>query len=118
LPDGSCVQCLDNIDCGAAQPICDPDGFDCRAGCTSNAQCTGDTPICNTTASSCVQCLGNSDCAPQPGKFCSGGGRCVECLSNSDCPQAKPTCHAGACVQCFRPKDCPKSQGCNSGVCQ
>jgi hypothetical protein len=51
-PDGSCVQCLDNIDCGAAQPICDPDGFVCRAGCTSNAQCNGSTPLCNTTASS------------------------------------------------------------------
>lgn len=48
---GACVACLSNADCGLAAPICDPTTFECRIGCTSNAQCPGqlcdlDTAVC------------------------------------------------------------------------
>lgn len=32
------------------------------SGCTTNADCSGSTPVCNTTSKACVACMANSDC--------------------------------------------------------
>ncbi|WP_146652506.1 hypothetical protein [Labilithrix luteola] len=49
---GRCVKCRANDDCGRAAPICDPKTFDCRVGCTSNAQCPG--RVCDATTATCA----------------------------------------------------------------
>jgi hypothetical protein len=97
----TCVACLANSDCGTTAPICDQRTFMCRAGCTSNAQCTttGMT-VCDTTASRCVQCAQASDCSGMT-PFCEAN-RCVQCTvgltpdAGAGCP-AGMTCRLGAC---------------------
>lgn len=86
------------------------------SACTSNAQCAYPTPVCDTSAGSCVQCLVISECAAQPGTVCSlgacvcpttgesfcaakggQGDRCVDlATSSNDCGSCGHACF-GAC---------------------
>ena len=113
--NGKCVQCFSNSDCPATQPICDPEELRCKAGCTSDAQCTGSqTPHCNLQASECVQCLTAADCSATPATpACDSHGRCAVCATNADCANkaGTPFCttdrEVAQCVACLRDQDCP-----------
>lgn len=52
LARGECAACTSNEDCGVAAPICDPVTFECRTGCTSDAQCPGTT--CDVATARCT----------------------------------------------------------------
>lgn len=87
--------------------------------CTSNSDCSGNTPICNTTTGTCVQCLENNDCPA--GQICQNN-ECVvgtACSSNSDCSGSTPYCDTttGTCVQCIENSDCSSGQACSNNVC-
>ncbi len=47
-----CEACSSNDDCGLAEPICDPASRRCRVGCTSDAQCPGQS--CDPRTARCV----------------------------------------------------------------
>lgn len=49
---GKCVACISNDDCGHSAPICDPITYSCRVGCSSDAQCPGQT--CDMQSALCV----------------------------------------------------------------
>ena len=98
----TCAACVSNSDCGTTAPICDQRTFMCRAGCTSNAQCTmmGAT-VCDTMTSMCVQCAQNSDCSGMT-PYCTFG-RCAQCVvgaapdAGGGCGMGR-TCRGGTCV--------------------
>jgi Cys-rich repeat protein len=101
-----------------AKPICEPGRFVCVEGCTSDAQCSGSTPVCNVAKAGCVECGANTDCASQSGKFCDPDGACVACLVGNQCPTATPICSNEACVQCATVADCPSGAlFCLNGTC-
>lgn len=115
------MQCTSNLDCGAATPICDPQELQCRAGCSSNAQCPNkDRAICDVKNSDCVQCLTNTDC-PLTAPVCGKDNRCGNCASNQDCKNpAAPYCFqdTASCVQCSTDKQCPtNAPNCQKNVC-
>jgi Cys-rich repeat protein len=115
------VQCLANSDCGAGAPICDPGEFQCRAGCTDDAQCKAPTPRCNTALSRCVECSTAADC-PATAKACNAEGRCVACATNADCAAPTPLCDTNdlrRCVQCLQDRDCTTAGAtkCEKGTC-
>ena len=89
--DGSCVQCVDNQQCGANQ-ICDTYKKVC-VQCTQKSDCpSGFT--CNQTGECEATCTQKSDCAES--KFCSTGKKCVDCLADTDCANGL-VCQNGVC---------------------
>jgi hypothetical protein len=96
------------------------------AGCDTDTDCGGLTPICADGA--CVSCRRESDC--DDARLCSERGLCVACVADSDCGDAArcvgnrcvaecdaaspcdeedaPMCDAlsGVCVDCVRDEDC------------
>lgn len=103
-----------------------------HGGCTSNANCTAQLPLCDTQSGSCVQCLAASDCTT--GQTCNldihrcalrctsnanctttsqpycdtTRGLCVGCLANTNCASDTPYCDtsAGTCVACLNDSGC------------
>ena len=61
---GSCVECLQASDCGDGQR-CDDLTRACITdqGCTSDFNCGGTTPVCETSSQVCVQCVVDAHCA-------------------------------------------------------
>jgi hypothetical protein len=75
-PGGAaCLARGDGVDAGAGYSV--DGGKSGVASCTSNAQCTSPTPICDTTRSMCVQCT-----ADQPGAC---GGTTPACGDDDTC---------------------------------
>lgn len=71
--------------------------------CTSNMQCSGNTPVCNGTY--CVACSGNNCTA---GTVCAVSGACVECTTSNTslCTTEEPACSAAnTCVECTASDD-------------
>jgi hypothetical protein len=66
---GACVnQQTDGNNCGLCGFVCQT-GYSCvngtcsaTTGCTSDSQCSGATPYCDTPIATCVQCLVEPDC--------------------------------------------------------
>jgi hypothetical protein len=114
------------------------------ASCTSDANCGGATPRCDTAASRCVACLETLDCDDdqvcalpaarcvssclvtggcsdeQP--VCDSAGICRGCEVDDECPSGAPRCNSdGACVECRAASDCaeePDAPFCSaSGEC-
>ena len=101
---GQCVECIDNTGCtaspakgfcvgnactGCTAAICagrtdgktacaTTGGFvgQCVA-CTSNAQCSGTTPICNTAADTCRSCANDGECSAIGPGVCMTDGHCA-----------------------------------------
>ncbi|HTB56634.1 MAG TPA: isopeptide-forming domain-containing fimbrial protein [Polyangia bacterium] len=72
-------------------------------GCASNADCSGATPYCLTTASPrvCVACLSNANCGGTTPTCDPATHACRACAGDSECTGATPACEAsGACGQC------------------
>jgi hypothetical protein len=109
-----------NVCTGTSRPVC-AGGTTC-VQCTGNSNCSGSTPVCNTSTNTCVGCVGNSDC-PAAKSVCSGG-TCVQCTGDGNCSSPNPRCYNNACVQCTLTSDCTPSFGagstCNSSshACQ
>jgi len=95
---------------GALQGIC--------VDCTRDAQCSGETPICNRTKGSCVECSSSDHCAGQTPICDIEQSRCVKCngdrgsrASNPCTSAAAPLCtlsgtKQGTCTKCAADADC------------
>jgi uncharacterized repeat protein (TIGR01451 family)/MYXO-CTERM domain-containing protein len=71
--------------------------------CTTNAQCSGATPVCNTAASPkvCVACLTNQNCSTNAPVCNTTTHTCGPCVNDASCPASLPACLAsGACGLC------------------
>jgi hypothetical protein len=106
--------CASSTDCNAAQPFCTSSQL-CEATCDANTECPGfggsaDETICSNGA--CVQCVMNSDCSGGTPVCDTSTNACVQCGSNSDCNATDPVCSNNVCVGCGSDSDC------SSGVCE
>jgi hypothetical protein len=93
-----CVGCRTSADCSGATPICDSTTRSCRACDSMSAtDCTGATPACAVTganAGRCVRCTSTNRAA------CTGAtplcsdttNQCFGCNTNADCSGATPIC--------------------------
>lgn len=71
----------------------DADGAPSDAGCTSNAQCTAPSGVCDPSSKSCVECLPSDDHCGL-GLYCSSKKKCVPgCKTSDDC--RSPVADAG-----------------------
>ncbi len=100
---GACIEanCRTNADCGEA--LCT--AHHC-AGCTRDADCPNETPICNIGSATCVeatQCAGVT-----PGDACPVNDRDVCCGSG---PSA--ICLSGCCTD----ENCGSDESCTAGIC-
>ncbi|HTR54236.1 MAG TPA: right-handed parallel beta-helix repeat-containing protein [Kofleriaceae bacterium] len=68
------------------------------AACTSSAQCSGATPVCDTSSSTCVACMG-SDLGACAGTMpvCGTDNTCQACSKHSDCGAMGACLPTGAC---------------------
>lgn len=126
LDTGACVECIEDANCPADQPICSPEHGTCGR-CASNADCGAAAPICDLSDGECRECIIDSQCVdgglcddhhckagckddsecPSQKPFCAPNFQCTECLANSDCPTTRPFCNAnGQCGQCIVSADC------------
>ncbi|NOY91680.1 MAG: hypothetical protein GXP55_10805 [Deltaproteobacteria bacterium] len=85
---GSCAPCANTADCASVSglPACDTGASpNTCVECLDDTNCGGGTPRCNTTTQVCVECLVNADCGGST-SFCKPSTNiCVECLNNGDC---------------------------------
>ena len=79
--------------------------------CTSNADCGGSTPVCDTVDGLCVPCSSDLECAsidPSAG-ICSPSGACVPgCSTDGDCSGDTPFCNGATnvCEACATNAQC------------
>ena len=89
---GKCEGCASDSNCSGATPACSPSTSTCVA-CTSanTSACTGTTPLCNTSANTCGACTGDL-----------GSSGAIPCISTS-----APFCASGGgCGKCVNNTDC------------
>lgn len=105
--------------CNANQPC--PAGQVCGANgqcvqCTTDANCSGATPRCDTTTNRCVPCLpGATDNCPM-GQYCRADFVCERgCKSGADCPSGMCVNHS--CTGCTNDNQCAAGSVCQSGTC-
>ena len=92
LPAGS--DCQDNLSCVFGTCI--------LATCTSDGDCPGEVPRCETTAAMCVECLDSSECGDQ---ICNASFQCAACVSDDECLDG--FCDDGSCRATIVPKFLP-----------
>ncbi len=88
--------------------------------CSSNRDCTGLTPFCNTTTSECQQCVNDSNCPGSLPVCTSPNNVCVECTANTHCNSPlRPLCNVSSkiCAECILDTDCLGEDLCIVGVC-
>jgi MYXO-CTERM domain-containing protein len=106
---GQCVACTSTNACaGGVTCIQSNDDLDdscAPTACTTNANCSGNTPVCDTGTLKCRACTANADCAaPTPVCMTTAGnpkkGACVACVADTDCTAPTPRCDttANVCV--------------------
>ncbi|MBL9038876.1 MAG: hypothetical protein JNG84_10200 [Archangium sp.] len=133
----TCVGCLGDGDCATGKvcrnQVCVAGcntGQPCPAGqvctsptngtcvqCTSDSQCSGTTPRCDTQANRCVACLpGGSDNCPT-GQACRSDFICERgCKSGADCPSG--VCQPDrSCATCSQDSHCAAGSVCTNGTC-
>ena len=115
---GRCEECRGTTDCGVGK-TCYPRDNKCEAACTSNADCPGDSPICDMTSGSgiCVGCLSSADCKDSGKPLCDPDRRqCGECVTSNDCGAAAPACdrNDGKCEECLVDDHCPAGTLCGT----
>jgi len=100
--------------------------FDLTNQCTADSQCTGMTPICDSSTRSCVACTTNTQCstknASQP--WCDASGSCFACTADSQCSGSTPICSqaSNSCAACTTDAQCGNKDPANpycvpSGTC-
>jgi MYXO-CTERM domain-containing protein len=92
------TQCTSNAQCTGSTPICDSASHTCRA-CVAT-DCSGTTPICDAFAGSCRACVA-TDCSGTTPICDAIAGSCRACVAG-DCSGVTAVCDApsGQCVQC------------------
>ena len=90
-------QCTQNTDCSGATPVCDTTSQICVA-CLASSDCSGDTPVCDTSTESCVGCLTGSDCSGATPICNTSTNTCVGCASDADCSSTVCDVDTGSCV--------------------
>jgi len=116
------TKCTSNANCSGSTPTCNTSTGAC-VGCLTSANCAAPNPICNTTTSTCVGCLVTGDC-PVPDVCNTTTYQCVApaCLTNADCAAtpAVPICNGGFCEQCTTDLNCssnPLYSAANKNIC-
>lgn len=105
-PNGVCVECVGDADCGPGKPRCDVANAAC-VSCLTSADCLGNAPVCKGKA--CVPCAGAADCVGSAdGPACSPTGACVACIDDATCSGGTPRCDVSTheCVECVKNADC------------
>lgn len=116
-PQGGCTS---NAQCSAPTPVCDTSAQTC-VGCMANTDCSGATPTCDKTTHTCKACGSNSDCSgstPVCVTSGAGAGACVQCTTNAQCTSSAPVCSSNKCTGCKSDSDCtdPNNPVCNTGT--
>jgi len=76
---GVCVNCAEDANCSGDTPICNQTSGSC-VECTSSEQCSGTRPICDLEHSACVKCNGDkgstasNPCATDAAPLCTLSG--------------------------------------------
>ncbi|MEZ4302001.1 MAG: isopeptide-forming domain-containing fimbrial protein, partial [Polyangiaceae bacterium] len=84
--------------------------------CTSDDECSGETPHCDLPTHTCVPCASDADCKDPSAPACQPNGSCGECSATNDvlCVDDTPVCDtmSGTCVLCTNmdPSACIGSQ--------
>jgi MYXO-CTERM domain-containing protein len=91
-----------------------------------SANCSGTTPVCETTTGRCVACSsdnasgGSSACPFASTPACQASGRCTQCRPDLSglCSGTTPVCLAttGACVPCNGDNGSPASAACTTAT--
>jgi hypothetical protein len=116
-PNDTCVECLQEADCGGAKKKCDTDAGACVA-CLESADCsTAAAAKCDS--GECVKCTSNGDCGHIAGKGVCDGGTCVQCTvadevvcAGNSCNPATKACattvigSVGTCKPCVADSEC------------
>ena len=111
---GRCRECLIDPHCAPGEHCIDRQ---CVAGCLTDDDCFGDTPVCDTNESVCVECLTDASCLDQGNPHCSVANTCEECTMDAHCGGNQPFCSPqDQCVECLTDADCP-DQNCNDFEC-
>jgi hypothetical protein len=107
---GQTPQCTTSAQCSSATPICDATSHACRACVASD--CAGATPICDATGGACRACVA-TDCTGATAVCDATSGQCVQCDANDHSACVTPTgmCDATthACRGCLSNSDCSTS---------
>jgi len=86
--------CSSNAQCSGATPVCDVASRTC-VGCLTSTQCSGTKPICDTTAKACVACSTAAKCSGTSA-VCLSTGACVQCSASNAtaCKGSTPVCNS------------------------
>jgi len=89
--------CKGNPDNNCAETGGDGGGGGGGGACSSSSQCSGGTPVCDTTSSTCVQCTADSnDLCTTATPVCGSNDECRGCQMHAEC--ASTAClPTGAC---------------------
>lgn len=117
---GTCVECLNDGQCGAGQK-CDTATHKCKeeVGPQNCDACTGSTPVCHPQLQKCVECLNSTHCAS--GQICDPntngctGDICAAC--GGDYPECAEINGEKSCVQCTEDGHCPNG-ACKNYWCE
>lgn len=75
-----------------------------NVGCGASTDCSGATPVCNTTSRVCVQCLTGAQCTPTRPVCASNACRaCAVATQGTDCPASATAACNGATGACVAP---------------
>ena len=85
----------DVVVCGRDNYLCNARKV-CEKGCRSEADCSGNTPVCDTARRQCV-CATGSCTSSSRGRFCLPSGGCG-CANDTHCPDSGfNKCYSGMC---------------------
>ncbi len=60
-PNGVCVGCTTDSQCSGATPVCNTTNGTCvQCDSANTTQCSGSTPVCDTNTLTCVSCNGDN----------------------------------------------------------
>jgi hypothetical protein len=102
--------------CPSVAYYCDFGSKQCKAGCVSDAACTGTQNKCDTASRTCTCQLGSCGA----GRYCSSAGTCADgCEQNSQCSGELNTCNTTTHVCGCGPTSCAGGRFCGAdGTCK
>jgi len=121
--NGQCNQ-NDNSQCASNEQC--QSGTCVYSGCTSNNDCSGSTPFCNTGTGDCVECQSAGDCDDSDEcttDTCSSGtcqnSNAQNGASCTTCGGQYCECQSGSCIElgCVSAADCDDSNLCTTDAC-
>lgn len=112
---GSTLPCTSDAQCWGGAPHCDTATGVCT-GCTGAADCAQFMQVCDTGTGACVECASNADCAMMGGQTCDLATHACRDACTTDAQCNHGVCHAGVCVDCKVDGDCDQGQRCEPGT--